>query len=289
MAPFDRFVTALSYAAIGVLVGLGLSPESRAAPPDTSDVPLVVQPGAPGEPTRVLQEGRSTDAVRVVQPGSPGAPTRVLTRGRIDDPQPPRIVRPGAPGRPSEVQEPGGSLATDPVTHTEADVDFMRGMIVHHAQALQMTALVPERTDTDALRRLAERIERSQDSEIAAMVRWLERRGEAVPARLERMRAAIDTLTAKERLPHDHGPSNMAGMLSPDEMETLAASSGEAFDRHFLEFMIVHHEGALTMVEALMDSPEGGQEAQVFTFASEVEADQRMEIRRMESLLSRLP
>lgn len=149
--------------------------------------------------------------------------------------------------------------------YTEEDVRFVHGMIPHHAQALALTGLVPDRTGTEAMRRLAGRIEVSQKDEIAIMERWLERRGLAVPEG------------------HHHGPL-MPGMLTDEELARLAAATGEAFDRLFLELMIRHHEGALVMVADLFSSG-GGQEAEIFQFASHVDADQRAEIARMREML----
>lgn len=150
--------------------------------------------------------------------------------------------------------------------YTEGDVRFVQAMIPHHAQALTMTDLVPERTDIEAMHRLARRIEVSQRDEIAIMERWLERRAEAVPEA------------------HLHG-SLMPGMLTEEELARLAAARGYEFDRLFLEFMIRHHEGALVMVADLFSSG-GGQEAEIFQFASHVDADQRAEIARMRGMLN---
>jgi uncharacterized protein (DUF305 family) len=150
--------------------------------------------------------------------------------------------------------------------YTEEDVRFVQAMIPHHAQALTMTDLVPDRTGNEAMHRLARRIEVSQKDEIAIMERWLERRGETVPEG------------------HHHGPLK-PGMLTQEELARLAAASGDEFDRLFLEFMIRHHEGALVMVADLF-SAGGGQEAEIFQFASHVDADQRAEIARMREILN---
>lgn len=159
--------------------------------------------------------------------------------------------------------------------HTAADVSFMQGMITHHGQALEMTALVPERTDTRSILLLAERIEVSQEDEIAQMESWLESRGEAVPA------------ADSEHGAHGHGHhgAQMSGMLTPEQMAQLAAARGPEFDRLFLELMIQHHRGALVMVDELLASPGAGQEVDVFRIASEVDSDQRIEIERMERML----
>ena len=188
-----------------------------------------------------------------------------------------RTVQPGAPGEATRVLTVEEAASLDHVTHTEADVRFMHGMIPHHAQALEMAALIPERTEHEGLRLLGRRIEISQRDEIAWMTRWLERRGETAPM----MEAE-----------HAHGLDEgglMPGMLSHEEMTALAAARGAEFDRLFLGGMIKHHRGALTMVAELFESPGGGQETEIFRFAADVDADQDMEILRMQDLLNTIP
>lgn len=191
--------------------------------------------------------------------------------------EPPTTVQPGAPGEPSRVLEPRALDSAALPTYVAADVRFMRRMIPHHEQALEMAALVGDRTGSEDLRRLARRIEISQRDEIALMERWLEERGEKTPDDEE--------MDAAEREDEGH---RIAGMLSPGEMEELAAARGAAFERRFLEFMIRHHQGALEMVEELFDTPGAGQAPAVNHFASEAEADQEMEIRRMRRMLEAL-
>jgi uncharacterized protein (DUF305 family) len=161
--------------------------------------------------------------------------------------------------------------------HTGADVRFLHGMIAHHAQALAMTELVPSRTERRDMRLLAERIEVSQRDEIAAMRRWLERRGERAPA------------ADPHHAHHGGGHAEMPGMVSPEQLGQLAAASGPGFDRLFLELMIHHHEGALTMVEGLLASPGSGQDAELYQMVSEIDADQRTEIARMRRMLDSPP
>ena len=149
----------------------------------------------------------------------------------------------------------------------------MQGMIGHHAQALEMAALVPTRTGREEMRLLAQRIAISQSDEIKMMQEWLKSRGEAAP---------------DEHAHHAHGATLMPGMLTPEEMRRLTEATGAEFDRLFLEFMIKHHAGALVMVSELMAQPGAGQEADIFAFTSDVDADQRMEIDRMGAMLKEL-
>jgi uncharacterized protein (DUF305 family) len=170
------------------------------------------------------------------------------------------------------VISPDKAVDLSGVRHTAADVRFMQNMIGHHAQAMEMTALLASRTASANMRQLALRIDVSQADEIKMMREWLQARG--VP-------------------PGDHGHhmpagTHMPGMLSPPEMERLAGSTGAGFDRLFLEFMIKHHEGALVMVKELFSTPGAGQESEIFAFASDVDADQRMEIDRMRAMLKEL-
>jgi uncharacterized protein (DUF305 family) len=188
-------------------------------------------------------------------------------------PSAPQIVQPGAPGQPTRVIAAEQAADLSRVQYTAADVKFMQGMIHHHAQALDMTALVPSRTASENLRKLAMRIEVSQADEIKMMQRWLEARGQEVPG---------------EHAHHVPGAPLMPGMLTPEEMEHLADAKGAEFDRLFLQDMVKHHSGALTMVQQLFSLPGAGQESEIFAFASDVDADQRMEIDRMAAMLKEL-
>jgi uncharacterized protein (DUF305 family) len=183
--------------------------------------------------------------------------------------QAPPLIRPGAPGEPSRVITAEEATDLSHVQHTAADVKFMQGMIAHHAQALEMTDLLRTRTRSEDMRKLALRIELSQSDEIEMMKDWLTARGEALP----------DT-----HAHHAHG-ALMPGMLTQEEMARLASADDTEFDRLFLEYMIRHHEGALVMVRELFAQPGAGQEAEIFAFASDVDADQRMEIERMSAML----
>ena len=189
---------------------------------------------------------------------------------RSATPASPQIIQPGAPGQASRVVDAAAAADVSKVPFTPADVRFMQGMIGHHAQALDMTALVATRSSSDAIRKLAQRIELSQADEIKMMQEWLTGRGQKVP---------------DQHAHHAPGATLMPGMLTAGEMARLAQATGPEFDRLFLEFMIKHHEGALTMVQALFAQPGAAQESDVFAFASDVDADQRMEIDRMRAAL----
>lgn len=202
----------------------------------------------------------------------------------------PRVVQPGAPGEATREWDGTGLGEVEGAAWTEADVAFMQGMIHHHAQALEMTALIDERTDTEAIRQMGLRMEISQGDEIALMARWLEERGRRVPD--WRAMPTMPTGHSGSGMDHaamDHGAGPaMPGMLTPDQMRALEGARGPEFDRLFLEFMIQHHEGAIVMVRELFSAPGAGQESRVFQFASEVDADQTIEIRRMRQLLARM-
>ena len=188
------------------------------------------------------------------------------------EPAPP-IVQPGAPGEPSRVITADKATDLSQVQTTAADVRFMQGMIGHHGQAIEMTALLASRTVREDMRKLALRIEVSQADEIQMMQRWLEARRQEVPG---------------PHAMHMHGATLMPGMLTAEEMARLTGAKGDEFDRLFLEGMIKHHGGALTMVQDLLSTPGAGQESEIFAFVSDVEADQRMEIDRMDAMLKEL-
>jgi uncharacterized protein (DUF305 family) len=183
----------------------------------------------------------------------------------------PQIVQPGAPGESTQVISAAKAVDLSKVQHTAADVKFMQGMIGHHSQAVEMVELLKTRTAREDMKLLGLRIELSQEDEIKMMQRWLQVRGEDVPG---------------PHAMHMHGATLMPGMLTEAEMAQLAAATGAEFDRLFLEGMIKHHGGALTMVEELFAAPGAGQEVEIFSFASDVDADQRMEIDRMGAMLN---
>ena len=163
----------------------------------------------------------------------------------------------------------GGGRSSPRIHYTAADVQFIQGMIGHHGQAVEMTGLLATHTASEEMRKLGQRIALSQQDEIKMMQRWLEVRGQESPG------------------PHAMHML-MPGMLTPEEMDRLANARGREFDGLFLEGMIKHHAGALTMVEELFSHAGAGQEPDIFAFASEVDADQRMEIDRMAAMLQEL-
>jgi uncharacterized protein (DUF305 family) len=186
-------------------------------------------------------------------------------------PTTPQILQPGSPGQQTKTVTASQASDLSKVQHTEADVKFMQGMIGHHSQAVEMVALLKTNSTNDDMKKLGLRIEVSQEDEIKMMQEWLQNRGQALPD------------------PHaHHNGMLMPGMLTADEMTRLAAAKGVEFDRLFLSGMIKHHGGALTMVQELFASPGAGQESDIFAFASDVDADQRMEIERMGAMLNAL-
>ena len=197
--------------------------------------------------------------------------------------QAPPATGASAPRTPAEQAAADGGIPA----YTQADVAFMQGMIAHHAQALAMTRLAPDRAQAGSVRTLAERIDVSQRDEIAFMRTWLEERKQAVPDTMPASHAAADhSAHAAHGAAGAAGAGLMPGMLTPEQLAQLARARGAEFDRLFLTFMIQHHEGALTMVERLFATPGAGQDVNVFRFASDVTADQETEIARMRAMLA---
>jgi uncharacterized protein (DUF305 family) len=162
-----------------------------------------------------------------------------------------------------------------------ADVHFMTGMIPHHTQAVQMALWVPSRSSRSDVKLVAERMLVSQRDEIRLMRMWLADRGQPVPAP-----DATQMRMGHGGMDHD---MLMPGMLSAEELAQLERASGIEFDRLFLTFMIRHHQGALAMVNDLFAAPGAAQDDLVYEFATDVRADQNMEIRRMQDILDSLP
>jgi uncharacterized protein (DUF305 family) len=190
------------------------------------------------------------------------------------DPATPVVVQPGAPGQPTRTLPPS-TRATLP-SRSPADVQFMQGMIMHHAQAIEMTALTETRTEDKDLRSLGARISSSQSDEIKFMKRWLAARGEPISPAMGEMPGMHMS---------SHPVALMPGMLTPKQMEALKKAKGKEFDHLFLTGMIQHHNGALIMVKDLFDTAGAGQDAELFNFATDVDSTQRAEIRIMETML----
>lgn len=188
--------------------------------------------------------------------------------------QPPNVVQPGAPGAPSKTLPASTTGELPPVSR--ADVEFMQGMIMHHAQAVEMTALIPSHTENADVRELGRRISLSQSDEIKFMERWLEARQEPTSMEMPDM-PGMDRSGKPMAL--------MPGMLTPAQMEALRKARGAEFDRLFLTGMIQHHGGALVMVKDLFSQGGSGQDAQLFEFATDVDNTQRAEIRIMQGML----
>ncbi len=154
----------------------------------------------------------------------------------------------------------------------------MQGMIMHHAQAVEMTALIASHTENKDVRSLGARISSSQSDEIKFMKRWLAARGEPASMAMPGMPDMDKSHQTMDLMP---------GMLTPEQMEALRKAKGAEFDRLFLTGMIQHHNGALTMVKDLFDTAGAGQDAELFNFATDADNTQRAEIRIMQSMLEK--
>jgi len=181
------------------------------------------------------------------------------------------IIQPGAPGQPGRIISAEEAADLAGIQYSAGDVMFLQGMISHHAQAMEMSALVDSRSNREVMNLLAERISLSQDDEISMMQDWLRERDLEVPS--------MDAH-------HANGYNLMPGMLTDEDMAQLESASGDAFDRLFLEFMIEHHEGALEMVENLLDQRGAAQDPVLYAFTSDVTSDQSAEIDRMDLMLA---
>jgi uncharacterized protein (DUF305 family) len=195
------------------------------------------------------------------------------------------IVQPGAPGQAGKILTPA-TAAAPPRLPAEADVSFMRGMIMHHSQAVEMTDLMRARTRNKALLALGSRISISQTDEIRYMKQWLEDRGKSTTMSMDM--GGMKGMDGMKGMKHEMDMSSMPlmpGMLTPLQMKALAKASGPSFDHLFLTGMIQHHTGALVMVEDLFDTPGAGQDNVLFDFATDIDNTQRAEIRIMQGML----
>ena len=189
------------------------------------------------------------------------------------EPATPVVVQPGAPGQPTRTLPPSTRATLPP--YSPADVQFMQHMILHHAQAVEMTSLIESHTHNKQLRSLGERISRSQSDEINFMKRWLTTRGEPASPAMHEM-PGMDMSSHQMLMP---------GMLTSKQMDALRKAKGKEFDELFLKGMIQHHNGALTMVKDLFNSAGAGQDAELFNFATDVDSGQRAEIKVMQTML----
>ncbi len=226
----------------------------------------------------------------------------------------PPIFHPGAPGEASRRVTPAEAHALSRTTFTPADVAFMQHMLVHHAQAVEMVALMDDRGESPQVRLMGRRIALSQEAEMAIMRGWLSDRNQ--PLEMPGMghagmdhgamnHAGMDHsgmagMAGMDHAAMGHGsmasaataatdPDDvpvMAGMLTPRQMRTLSEARGAAFDQLFLTGMIQHHRGAISMVEDLMETPDASEDTVMSEFTTSVIADQQAEILRMQSLLS---
>ena len=183
----------------------------------------------------------------------------------------PPIIQPGAPGAEARELSADEAIAIADTGYSPADVRFMQDMIPHHHQAIEMAELVADRTNQQTLIEIAGRINASQHDEIEFMQSWLAERGEDVP-----------NPTDQHGM---HTTHKMAGMATAQQMAELAAASGTEFDEQFLRLMITHHQGAVTMVEELLEQPGSAYDPVLFEFTSDVSNDQTAEIERMNVLL----
>ena len=186
------------------------------------------------------------------------------------------VVQPGAPGQPTKVLPSSMRAKLPPLS--AKDVEFMQGMIMHHAQAVEMTALINERTTNKNLRLLGARISHSQAEEMKYMERWLKLRGESTSMPMPSMHNMPGMDMSKHQM-------LMPGMLTQEQMDALKMAKAAEFDRLFLMGLIQHHKGALTMVDELFNTAGSGQDAELFNFATDVDSGQRAEIRIMENML----
>lgn len=198
------------------------------------------------------EAGPPTDAASQTPPSA--SPTDELT-----------IIQPGRPGEGALTGGPVPTIGGDP---NQADITFVQVMVPHHAQAVEMSELAHRHATDPGVRRLAARIRAAQGPEILMMSAWLEEQG--LPGTPEGGHHA------------EHGAGTMAGMLTPVQMDALAAARGRAFDRLFLEGMLAHHQGALRMAETVARQ---GIDIRVGELAADIHLTQNAEIARMRDLL----
>jgi uncharacterized protein (DUF305 family) len=186
--------------------------------------------------------------VRATLPTSTGSPVPVIV--------------PGRPGEPASVVPADRLPPAGGVGHNVLDVWFVQMMIPHHQQALELAALAPSRAADPRIRAIGERITAAQGPEIAVLRSWLRQRG-----------------LTESVADHDHGPAS--GMHPPEAIRALAATSGVAFDRSFVDLMSTHHRGAIQMCTRVLT---GGADDGIERLATNIAADQQIEIARMREI-----
>lgn len=200
------------------------------------------------------------------------------------------ILQPGAPGQATKALSADEATELAKSSYTEADLRFMQGMIVHHQQAVDMSQLVEDRTNNPDVVTIAGRILSSQADEINFMNEWLTARGEKmVMVGMDHSSMDHDGMDHSGHvMGHAMDHSQMSGMATPEQMAELATLEGTDFDRMFLTLMIAHHEGAIDMVDDLLEQPGSAADPVLFTFINDVDSDQSTEIERMDKVLAAL-
>lgn len=230
-------------------------------------------------------------SIRLIPAGLLAAAALLAQSGQSNAPAP--IVQPGAPGEGSRILSAKDVRGT-PRKPVKADVDFMQGMIHHHAQAVEMVDLLRTRAESKALRAFGERISISQTDEIKFMKQWLQDRGQATSMsmpmshdhmNMPAMHHDMANMKGGDQLDSMASMPPMPGMLTPEQMKALAAAKGAEFDRLFLTGMIQHHKGALTMVDDLFSNPVAAQDPVLFDFATDIVNTQSAEIKIMQNML----
>jgi uncharacterized protein (DUF305 family) len=202
----------------------------------------------------------------------------VLTACSSEPPPPPSnsvpVIAPGEPGEEARTIPPGEATPLEQEPPNEADVQFVRNMIVHHSQALEMAALAPDRAASKDVKGLASRIADVQRLEIDMMNRWLEQHDQPAVAP-----------SAQGHGGHGggHDGTTMPGMATPEQLTALENARGEVFDTLFLQMMITHHQGALSMAEQVRTT---GVDIRVQELANDIVAEQTDDIRRMQEWLA---
>lgn len=181
------------------------------------------------------------------------------------------VIVPGRPGEEASTIPPGQATGIEAPEPNDADKKFVQNMIVHHEQAVWMSDLAPERASSRDVKELASRISDVQGLEIGAMNRWLSQH--SIPT--------VNPTAPDHHTGGDH--ASMPGMATQEQLQQLEDAKGEAFDKLWLQLMIAHHEGALTMAEEVRSS---GIDVRVQEIADDVVVEQTDEIQRMRGWLA---